>query len=46
MSCERENDAQRARCNGLTPAERLEALEPAAQEFQDFYDKFYRGTSA
>ena len=53
LSCERGNDAQRARCNGLTPAERLEGLEPAAQEFhkemlllQDFYDKFYKGTSA
>lgn len=53
LSCERGYDAQRARSNGLTPNERLDGLEPAAQEFhkemlllQDFYDTFYRGTSA
>lgn len=53
LSCERGNDAQRARTNGLNPFERLEGLEPAAQEFhkemillQDFYDDFYLPKSA
>ena len=53
LSCERGNDAQRARANGLDPVERLEGLEPAVQEFhkemillQDFFDDFYKGSSA
>lgn len=53
LSCERGNDAQRARSNGLDPFERLEGLEPAAKEFhkemlllQDFYDEFFKGSSA
>ena len=33
LSCERHNDAHKARANGATPADRLEGLEPAAQEF-------------
>lgn len=48
LSCERGNDAQCARTNGLTPTERLDGLEPAAQEFykemillQDLYDDLY-----
>ena len=53
LSCERGNDAHRARANGLNPWERLEGCEPAAQEFhkemlllQDFYDEFFKGSSA
>lgn len=53
LSCERGNDAQRARSNGLDPLERLEGLEPAAQEFhkemlllQDYFDDFFKGSSA
>jgi hypothetical protein len=53
LSRERGNDAQRARANGLSHMERLQGLEPAAQEFhkemlllQDFYDEFFKGTSA
>ena len=53
LSCERGNDAHRARANGLNEWERLEGLEPAAQEFhkemlllQDFYDTFFKGSSA
>ncbi|KAK3102767.1 hypothetical protein FSP39_013804 [Pinctada imbricata] len=52
LSCERGNDAQNARANGLDEWERLEGLEPAAQEFhkemillQDFYDIFFKGAS-
>lgn len=52
-SCERGNDAQKARSNGLNLWERLEGLEPSAQEFhkellllQDFYDEFFKGSSA
>ncbi|XP_060559101.1 uncharacterized protein LOC132719356 [Ruditapes philippinarum] len=53
LSCERGNDARKARANGLNPCERLEGLEPGVQEFhkemlllQDFYDTFYKGSSA
>ena len=53
LSCERGNDAQKARSNGLDPWERLEALEPGAQEFhkemlllQDYFDVFFKGASA
>ncbi|VDI05718.1 Hypothetical predicted protein [Mytilus galloprovincialis] len=53
LSCERGNDAHRARCNGLNPWERLEGCEPAVQEFhkemlllQDYYDEFFKGSSA
>ena len=53
LSCERGNDAQLARSNGLSPRERLEGLEPGVQEFhkemlllQDFYDLFFKGSSA
>ena len=53
LSCERGNDAQKARLNGLNQWERLEGLEPAAQEFhkemillQDFFDEFFKGASA
>lgn len=53
MDCERGNDAQRARANGLTELEPLQGLEPAAQEFhkemlllQDFYNEFLKGASA
>ena len=52
LSCERGNDAQNARSNGLDKWEGLEGLEPAAQEFhkemlllQDYYDVFFKGTS-
>ena len=33
LSCERHNDAHKARANGASPGDRLEGLEPAAQEF-------------
>lgn len=53
VNCERGNDDQWARANGLNPTERLEGLEPAAQEvhkemilLQDFFDDFYRPNSA
>jgi hypothetical protein len=53
LSCERWNDAHRARSNGLDPIERLEGLEPAVQEFhkemlllQDYFDDFFKGSSA
>ena len=53
LSCERGNDAHKARSNGQTEWERLEGLEPAAQEFhkemlllQDYFDTFFKGASA
>ena len=53
LSCERGNDAHRARSNGLNPWERLEGLEPSPQEFhkemillQDFFDEFFKNSSA
>ena len=53
LSCERGNDAHRARVNGLNPWERLEGCEPAVQEFhkemillQDYFDEFFKGSSA
>jgi len=53
LSCERGNDAHRARANGLNPWERLERCEPSAQEFhkemlllQDYYDLLFKGSSA
>ncbi|CAG2203272.1 unnamed protein product [Mytilus edulis] len=53
LSCERGNDAHRARCNGLNPWERLEGCEPAVQGFhkemlllQDNYDEFFKGSNA
>jgi hypothetical protein len=53
FSCERGNDAHKARANGLDPWEKLEGCQPAAQEFhkemlllQDYYDLFFKGASA
>lgn len=53
LSCERGNDAHKARSNGLNPWERLEGCQPGAQEFhkemlllQDFYDLFFKGSSS
>ncbi|CAC5386074.1 unnamed protein product [Mytilus coruscus] len=53
LSCERGNDAHRARVNGLNPWERLEGCEPAVQKFhkemillQDYFDEFFKGSSA
>ncbi|XP_055959272.1 uncharacterized protein LOC130014292 [Patella vulgata] len=48
LSCERGNDAKKALCNGVTPRERLQNMEPAVQEFhkemlllQDHFDTFF-----
>ena len=53
LSCERGNDAQRARCNGINLWGRLECVEPSAQEFhkemlllQVYYDDLFKGSSA
>ena len=53
LSCERGNDAQRARCNGINPWGRLECIEPSAQEFhkemlllQVYYYDLFKGSSA
>ncbi|MES9880856.1 MAG: hypothetical protein ABW185_08250 [Sedimenticola sp.] len=53
LSCERGNDAHRARSNGLSAWERLDGLEPAAQEFhkemillQDYFDEFFSASSS
>ena len=53
LSCERGNDAHKARSNGLNSWERLEGVEPAAQEFhkemlllQDYFDIFFKASSS
>ena len=53
LSCERGNDACKARSNGLNPWERLEGCDPGIQEFhkeilllQDYFDEFFKGSSA
>ena len=50
LSCERGNDAHKARSSDLNPWERLEGCEPGIQEFhkemlllQDYFDEFFKG---